>query len=108
MTSYLLPILALCFANVVFWFKGNSRELFGLDWSPFKWWLYTSLFTNYLTLFSWWKLIEISNVWKAGVTWGLCSLTTDLLLNTWFYGLNLRGVVALLLCGLSALIAHKS
>lgn len=95
-------------ANVVFWFKGNAKELYGLDWSPFKWWLYTSLLTNYLTLHAWWKLIEISNVWKAGVTWGLVSLVTDLLLNTLFYGLNLRGIVALLLCGLASLIAHKS
>jgi hypothetical protein len=108
MTSYIFPVMALAVANVVFWFKGNAKELYGLDWSPFKWWLYTSLLTNYLTLHAWWKLIEISNVWKAGVTWGLVSLVTDLLLNTLFYGLNLRGIVALLLCGLASLIAHKS
>ena len=105
--SYIVPIALLCVANIIFWFKGNSKELYGLDWSPFHWWLYTSLITNYMTLYAWWKLIEIGDVWRAGVTWGVCSLTIDLILNTVYFGFNLRGVIALLLCALSALIAHK-
>lgn len=108
MTSeYILPIAMLTLANLVFWFKGNSKELFQLDWTPFQWWLFTSLFTNYLTLYAWWKLIKLGDVWKAGVTWGLVSLVTDLTLNTLFFGFNFRGVVALLLCGIAALISHK-
>ena len=108
MTSYIFPVVALAVANVIFWYKGNAREIFGVDWSPFKWWLVTSLATNYLTLHAWWKLIEIGDVWRAGVTWGLVSLVTDLLLNTLHYGLNKKGAVALVLCGLASLIAHKS
>lgn len=106
MNSYTLPIILLCVANVVFWFKGNSKVLYGFEWSPFKWWLYTSLLTNYMTLHAWWKLIELGDVWKAGVTWGLCSLSIDLLLNCYFFGFNWRGIVALLLCAISAVIAH--
>lgn len=105
--NYLIPILSLCFANVIFWYKGNSKELFELNWTPFQWWLYTSLFTNYLTLFAWWKLIDIGDVWRAGVTWGLCSLTIDLILNTVYYGFNMKGIIALLLCAIAALIAHS-
>ena len=107
MNPYLLPALGLCFANVIFWYKGNAKEIYGFYWSPFKWWLYTSLFTNYITLYAWWRLIEVGDVWKAGVTWGLFSLTIDLILNTAYYGLNWRGIVALLLCALAALIAHS-
>ena len=106
--AYILPVFGLCFANIIFWYKGNAKVIYGLDWSPFKWWLFTSLITNYITLYAWWKLIEVGNVWKAGVTWGLCSLTIDLILNTVYFGFNWRGAMAMGLCGLSAIIAHKS
>lgn len=106
-TNYILPALALSFANVIFWFKGNSKEIYGLQWNPFQWWIYTSLFTNYITLIAWWRLIEVGDVWKAGVTWGLCSLTVDLMLNTLYFGFNWRGISALSLCAVSALIAHS-
>lgn len=105
--NYSIPVLLLCLANVVFWFKGNAKALYGWDWTPFKWWLYTSLFTNYMTLYAWWKLIEMGDVWKAGVTWGLCSLTIDLILNCYFFGFNWKGVIALCLCGAAALIVHS-
>lgn len=105
--QYILPVIGLMFANVIFWFKGNAKALYGLDWSPMKWWLYTSLLTNYITLYSWWKLIEVGDVWKAGVTWGLCSLIIDLILNTCFFGFNPNGIIALLLCAVSAFLVHK-
>jgi len=104
---YIFPIFLLSVSNVIFWYKGNSKELYGLDWSPFKWWLFTSLFTNYMTLTAWWKLIQLGDIWKAGVVWGLVSLTTDLLLNTAYFGFNWKGILALLLCAIAALIAHS-
>ena len=106
-TAYVLPALGLAIANIIFWYKGNAKEIYGLDWTPLKWWLYTSLATNYITLYAWWKLIEIGDVWKAGVTWGIVSLSIDLTLNTLYFGFNVRGVIALGLCGLSAFIVHK-
>ena len=107
MSAYIVPVILMAVANVIFWFKGNSKALYGFDWSPFKWWLTTSLFTNYLTLTAWWKMIEIGDVWKAGVAWGMTSLTMDLILNTAFFGFNARGILALLLCALAGLIVHK-
>jgi hypothetical protein len=107
MVSYIMPMALLAISNVIFWYKGNSKELYGIDWSPFKWWLYTSLATNYMTLTAWWKLIELGDVWKAGVAWGLISLTIDLTLNSVYYGFNWRGIVALCLCGVAALIVHS-
>ena len=104
--KYLLPILMFAIANVVFWFKGNSKAIYGLEWSPLKWWLYTSLATNYLTLLAWWKLIELTNVWKAGVLWGLISLVVELVLNTIYFGFNAKGIVALALCAIAAAIVH--
>lgn len=105
-TQYVLPVSMIFVANCVFWFKGNSKELFDIDWSPFRWWLSTSLFTNYLTLIAWWKLIEIGDVWKAGVTWGFCSLTVDLILNCYFFGFNMKGVIALGLCAIAGVVSH--
>jgi len=106
MSPYILPILGLTTASVVFWLKGNAKVQFGLEWSPFTWWLTTGLLTNYLTLYAWWKLIELSDVWKAGVIWGLVSLIVDLCLNTLFFGYNWRGGVALALCAVAAVISH--
>jgi len=37
MNTYTLPVIFLCLANVVFWFKGISKVLFDVGWSPFKW-----------------------------------------------------------------------
>jgi hypothetical protein len=106
--QYFFPILMFGLANIIFWFKGNSKEIYGWDWTPFKWWLYTSLLTNYMTLTAWWKLIELGDVWKAGVIWGLCSLTIDLILNCYFFGFNIKGVIALILCAIAGVISHLS
>ena len=105
--NYVIPVILLMLSNVIFWYKGNAKVVFGFDWSPFKWWLYTSLVTNYMTLYSWWKLIEISDVWKAGVIWGLTSLTVDITLNCYYFGYNWKGIAALCLCGIAALIVHS-
>jgi len=104
---YILPILGMAIASVIFWFKGNAKAVYGLDWSPFTWWWTTSLITNYLTLLSWWRLIEITDVWKAGVVWGLVSLLVDLILNSYFFGYNWRAIVALVLCAIAAIISHN-
>jgi len=106
--QYLFPVFLLLLSNVIFWFKGNSKELYGLDWTPFRWWLTTSLFTNYMTLIAWWKLIEVGDVWRAGVTWGLCSLTVDVILNCYFFGFNVKGVIALVLCAIAGVISHMT
>ena len=105
--GYILPTLGLVLANIIFWYKGNSKELYGLDWTPLRWWLTTSLITNYVTLYAWWKLIEIGDVWKAGVTWGLCSLSVDLILNSYHFGFNVKGVIGLCLCALAGIIVHN-
>ena len=104
--NYVLPVLLLSLSSVVFWYKGNAREVFGLEWGPFRWWLYSSLLTNYMTIYAWWRLIEIGDVWKAGVVWGLVSLVVDLSLNCYYFGFNWRGVLALSLCVIAGLIVH--
>lgn len=107
MSPYIVPVIMMSIANVFFWFKGNSKALYGIDWTPFRWWLTTSLFTNYLMLTAWWRLIEIGDVWKAGVAGAFISLIVNLILNTFFFGLNVRGIFALLLCALAGMIVHK-
>lgn len=105
--QYVVPLSMILIANVIFWFKGNSKALFEIEWSPFRWWLTIGLLTDYLTLLAWWKLIHLSNVWRAGVLWGVVSLFTDLVLNSYYFGFNWRGMLALILCLIAALIAHS-
>jgi len=107
MHEYFAPLTMIVLSCVIFWFKGNSKILFGLEWGPFEWWIYTSLATNYMTLIAWWKLVELGDVWKAGVVWGVISLSVDLTLNSWFYGFNWKGLIALCLCGIAATIVHN-
>lgn len=94
-------------ALIVFWFKGNSKDLYGLNWSPFEWWLYTSLFTNYLCITAWWKLVEIGDVWKAGIAVGICDVLVQIALNSYFYGFNPKGVIALALIILAGIISYS-
>lgn len=105
--GYTSPILMLIGASIIFWFKGNAKVVFGWEWTPFKWWLSIGLLTDFLTLSAWWSLIALSNVWRAGVMWGVISLVTDLILNSYFFGFNWKGVIALLLCMLAAVIVHS-
>lgn len=107
MTPYALSVAAFCVAQVIFWFKGNARNVYEIEWSPFRWWLTTSLVTNYITLLAWWRLVDASDVWRAGVVWGVCSVVVDLVLNTLYFGAEWRGIVALLLCSLGAWVAHS-
>lgn len=97
-------ILCLVCANIIFWLKGNAKPIWGLDWSPMKWWLYTSLLTNYLSLTAWWRIVEDYGIWRASVTWGVITILVELPLNSIFYGFNWRGLVAVLLVALAALI----
>lgn len=93
-------------AQIIFWYKGNSKVVYGLDWEPFRWWLTTSLITNYLTLYSWWRMIEITDVWKAGAYWGGITILVDLTLNSIYFGFSIKGIVALLLVGIAGIIVH--
>ena len=104
---YVLPILATTLCYIFYWFKANSRDVYGFDWGPFKWWLYTGLVTNYIGLWAWWRLVEVSDVWRAGVLCMITSLIVDLMLNSIFYSYNPRGVVALVLCAIAAYIVHQ-
>lgn len=105
--GYIAPLLGIAVAHVVFWYKGNAKVLFDIEWSPTVWWLTTGLLTDCLTLTAWWRLVGLCDVWRAGVLWGVVSLTVDLTLNTLHFGFNARGAIALLLCGVSALLVHR-
>lgn len=59
-----------------------------------------------MSLYAWWKLVELGDVWKAGVTWGLISISVDLALNSYYLGFQWKGAVAMLLCALATAIAH--
>jgi hypothetical protein len=50
---------------IILYLKGNSKVLFDLQWTPFQWWLYTGLISNYIGLTSWWYFVEKYNIWGA-------------------------------------------
>ena len=107
MVHYILPVCALFIANVIFWYKGNAKALYGIEWSPLRWWATTSLVTNYLTLLAWWKLVEIGDVWRAGFTWILLDLIVDVTLNCYYFGFHWKGILALTFCAIGAFILHS-
>ena len=104
MNKTFLAIGMLTIAQIIFWLKGNSKILWDVQWSPLRWWLTTSLLTNYLALHAWWMIIEKHGVWKAGVFWGVVAVIVDCILNCIFFEFNLRGVLALILIGVAALL----
>ena len=50
---------------ILLFLKYNSKILFDFQWSPFQWWLYTGLISNYIGLISWWHLVKNYNIWGA-------------------------------------------
>ena len=67
------------------WFKGNSKPLFSFQLSPFGWWLYTGLVTNYLGLTAWWFLINNYKIWGAMAITYCTHTIVELSLNLYFY-----------------------
>jgi hypothetical protein len=105
MNKLLLASLMILTSQTIFWFQGNSKILWNHEWSPFKWWLFTGLFTSYMCLWSWWMLVPVIGVWRAAILWGAITILVDCTLNSIFFEYNFKGIVALILVILaSALI----
>jgi len=67
-----LSIVSLILLYTILWFKGNAKPIFNINVSPWQWWLYTSLITNYLGLIAWWQLVQNYNIWIAtSITYAL-------------------------------------
>lgn len=54
-----------CILYALLWYKGNAKILFGIEWTPFQWWLYTGLISSYLGLVSWWHFVNTYTIWGA-------------------------------------------
>lgn len=52
--------------------------------------------------------MEVTNVWKAGVYWGISGVLVDLALNTMYFGFNARGALALVLIVVASFVAHHA
>ena len=70
---------------VLLWYKGNAKILFGYDLSPFKWWIYTGLITNYLGLLSWWYFVKHYNIWGAMAITYLLHTVIELGLSFYYF-----------------------
>lgn len=97
-----VPLAALLTASIIFWIKGNARQVFGCEWGPFRWWISVGWLTSYLTLYAWWRLVALWGVWRAGVVWSAAGLLVDLVLNTYFFGFELRAAFSLVLIAIAA------
>lgn len=70
---------------IILYLKGNSKILFDFQWTPFQWWLYTGLISNYIGLISWWYFVEKYNIWGAlAITYCLHSIV-ELGLSFYFF-----------------------
>lgn len=99
--EYVLILLS----GVLFWFKSNSKILFGLNWSPWEWWLYTGLISNYMSLYAWWGLMSKYDVWFATAVWVLLTTTAEVILNCTYFEFNYIKLTGVVLCIIGTFIA---
>jgi len=88
------------------WLKGHAKLVWGIELSPFYYWLTLGLITSYLGLWSWWRLCKEldNNIWLAScITYGI-SLIVTILLNSISYGFNPRASIAIVLIVVAGLI----
>jgi len=70
---------------ILLYIKGNSKILFDFQWTPFQWWLYTGLISNYIGLISWWYFVDKYTIWGAlAITYCLHSVI-ELGLSFYFF-----------------------
>jgi len=99
--EYILIVLS----GVLFWFKSNSKIVFDLQWSPWQWWLYTGLLSNYMALYAWWGLMNKYNVWHATAVWVLLNTTAEVILNCIYFEFTWMQIVGIVICMLGTIIA---
>lgn len=98
-------VFLIVFCAFVYWFRSNAKAVFDLQWTPFQWWLYTSLLTNYASLTAWWYLRGSGfDIWKATLIWQLLFFIVEVSLNTYFFGFNVKIFFSLALIFLAMLI----
>lgn len=100
---YSLSLIVFC--ALMYWFRSNAKVVFHLDWTPFQWWLYTSLLTNYASLTAWWYLRDFYDIWKATFIWQIILFFVEVSLNTYYFGFNLKIFISLCLIFLAMLIS---
>jgi len=101
MIEYILILLT----GTLFWFKSNSKMVFDLQWSPFQWWLYTGLLSNYMSLYAWWGLLKKYDIWYATAIWVLLTTIAEVILNIVYFEFHYMKLLGVLLCVLGAFVA---
>jgi hypothetical protein len=100
-----LEYILIFLCGVLFWFKSNSKIVFQFNWSPWEWWLYTGLLSNYMTLYSWWHLMDKHTVWHATAIWVLLTTTAEVILNCVYFEFTFFHLIGIALCVLGAYIS---
>tara|TARA_Y100001973_G_C4987548_1_gene227289 strand:+ start:98 stop:421 length:324 start_codon:yes stop_codon:yes gene_type:complete len=98
-----LYILCSCLLYTILWYKGNAKILFGFEWPPWKWWLFTGLFTNYLGLVAWWFFVTKYNIWGGIAITYILHTIIELGLSFYYFDLpttkQITGLTLLILGG---------
>ena len=104
----LLSSLLICGAISIGWLKGNLKLLVGLDWEPWKYWAVFSLPQTYLGLYGWWGLLiyTSNDTWKSMVISSSLAFSMQILLNSYFWGVNPRATLGLLFIIVGGLLAR--
>lgn len=91
-------------ASSAVWFKANAKTTFGIDKSPFFWWLTVGFIIEYLYLNAWWKLSDDQGPWKAMIFLQIVGSCTGIFWMSIFYGFKLKYVLSMGLLILAALV----
>ena len=100
MSNIILPLAFNILATTLVWLKQNSKNVFGLDLSPFIWWLVLGLSLEYLYLNAWWILSEEIGAWRAYIALMLIGTTTSICWMSAYYGFDIKYLMsaALIVC----------
>lgn len=104
MTNILFPIAMIFAYFVVYWIRHNGKIIWEIEWSPFQWWLYIGLFTTYLVLMARWKLVSILGAWQVSLVCYVIGFIVEMILNSVYYGFNLKSCVSMTLILIAMLI----
>ena len=93
MSSILYPLTLQALASLMVWYKANSKEVYGLDYSPFIWWLTIGWLVEYCYLNAWWTLTKEIQPWTAYLYLTVAGSVTHMTLMSLYYGFALKYIV---------------
>lgn len=93
-SSVLFPLCLHIVGGVLVFCKANAKRVWGVDLSPFMWWLTVGFLVEYCYLTAWWQLSSTTSPWVAQVSLMGVGAFTSMILMSVFYGFEMKYIIA--------------